>query len=444
MQTQIKISLSSLNLRESFPSYFQPLFDIKFTPQLTQQILILFLIIGMGVFLAFLILIYIKWKKILSEKYVILEIKPPSVNLQPAFSTRQLFNIFHSLEQETSLIERFLKINKPVSYEIVSTKEEGIRYLLYAPSKDIPIISKNIRAYLPSVEIKEVGDYIPSTFETLQKTHYSFTEFKLSKSYSYPLLEQDALNQYDPIAYITAHMTKLEKNEMIALQVVSTPVTPRFHGNILEHIGILNKRILEGKEIVSKIDSSLSNSIFMLLSVFISFVFYLVYEVVKSVFDWFADFFMSPKKTYYQPASLMPSAKKETIIELSPKQKLIQDAVEKKINQNLFEISIRLFIIGSSKVNISLRNKGISSSFATFNNPGFQSIKAKYNFPLRHKIIEKWKYLKLKHRLLSIFDNPILSTSELSSIYHFPYTLTTHTEDLQAVKSIRPIGKDYQ
>ena len=426
---------TSLNLKETLPSYFSPIFEIHLTPRLINQIVVFVTIAGVFVIVLFLFFIYIKIKRILEGKYTLLEIKPPAISLQSAFSTRQLFTIFHSLEHESSFLEKLLKIKKQVSYEIVSTKEDGIRYLLHAPYEDIPIITKNIRAYLPSVTITEVTDYIPQTFETLKKEHYSLTEFKLSQTFALPLLDQDILNQYDPIAYITAHMTKLQKNEIIVLQIVSTPIIPKFHNNIIEYTHHLNKRILAGKEIISQIDINSLDGVLKVVSMLFSYVFLIASGIIKAFANWFRDFLMPSKKTYYEQSPFNSQSPIGVIKELSPKQLFIQETVEKKINQNLFETSIRLFIVGSSKNNISLRKKGISASFATFNNPGLQSLEAKHNFPVKLTVLIKWDYIKLKHRLLSLFANPILSTSELSSIYHLPYSQTTKTEDLLNVKS---------
>ena len=44
---------------------------------------------------------------------------------------------------------------------------------------------------------------------------------------------------------------------------------------------------------------------------------------------------------------------------------------------------------------------------------------------------------RLKSRLFSFTSNPILSVSELATMYHFPYTLKTQTEDLQSIRSMQ-------
>jgi len=418
-------------LKSSLPSYFAPLFSFGVNEQTVWVFLaILFFTF---IFFSFLygIILYFRFKKSLLQKSTILEIRPPSISLQSAFSTKQLFTILHSLTHDLSLGEKLLKVKKRMSYEIVSTREEGIRYLLYLPQEDVPIVTKNIRAYVPEVVISEINDYIPQKLEGLQKKQYSLTELKLSYPYVFSLQEQDILTQYDPIAYLTAHMTKLDPDEVIAFQIITTPVTASSHGAITEKIYCLNKRIQEGKDIKAEIRKKTSQNI---VSTLISFTFNALFDLAKTLVNWIMDFATATRRPYYQPVHITYEPVKNEE-DLTANEKETQEQVEKKINQSLFEVTLRLFITGSSKEHIELRKKGIVASLATFKNATYQELRAKQNLLLSFTFFENFNYLKLKNRLLSYVDNPILSISEISSIYHFPFTKTTQTEDLQSTKS---------
>lgn len=426
--------MSAVNLKDALPPYLGFLFSLHF-PALSLFEIELFLI-GLSLHYIAIVLIYkyFQFKRQLSQKHVLLEIKPPSIALQSAFSTKQLFTILYSLDRDTPFIERFLNVKRTISYEIVSTREDGIRYIFSIPQDEVPIVKKNVLSYLPGTIITEIADYLPSSAENLHEKQFSLYELKLGKSYVLPLQEQDILNQHDPIAYITGQMTKQEPNELIAIQFVTTPVTGRFHSHFKEHIYMLNKRIYAGKEIVSHIQADNMTGVLKIGKTLSMAAFNVIFSIAKDLSNWIMDFAMATENKSYKEVRIYGNSPKETIKELTTKQRYVQDMVEGKINQNLFETTIRLLIIGSNKDNVTLRRKGITSSFSTFNHPGYQTVRPKNTIPFTHKLVTKFNYIKLKYRLLSS-ASPILSVSELSSLYHFPYTTTTHTEDIQSVKS---------
>jgi len=384
-------------------------------------------------FIGLIILKYLQFKKSLQGSYVLLEIKPPSISLQTAFTTKQLFTILHSLNSKPTLLDRLLKNKKRISYEIASSRNEGIRYLIYTPKEDVSVIRKNLLSYLPGIEIKETPDYLPSSIETLSNKKYSFSEFKFKSSYVLPLKEQGVLGEHDPIAYITGQMTKLEPDDLITLQLVTSPVTPVYHGHITDYLFKLQKRIYEGKEIVSYIQNSSFAKTLHTLKVIPLFIFDLFVLLLKDLTKWVMDFTMASPK--YPSKYILEQERSTTdqIIELTPKQSQIQEVVESKINQDLFEVSMRLLVVGDLEKNIELRKKGIIGNLATYTNLNYQALIIKtVHF---NAFFTKLNFLRLKQRLFSFTENPIFSVSELSTIYHFPFTLTTQTEDLQSIKS---------
>ncbi len=422
----------SVSIKDTFPAYLQFIFDLKI-PHVSLLTIAILLGLGIIVIVAlWLLSVYLRIKKELKQKYVLLEIQPPSISLQSAFSTKELFSILHSLDHNVSFLDRKIGVRKPLSYEIASSKEEGIRYLVHLPEEDVLFVTKTLRSYIPSIVINKVSDYIPDTYEDFNN-QYSITEFKFKKSFVLPLEEQDVLNKHDPIAYITGQMTKLEADELVALQVIETPVTDKSHGYISSYIYDLSQRIYKGKEIVSKLRGNGASTVLVLAREVSFLTLDLTVGILKTFADWTVDFAMaSPNSKYrYQVA---PQRQKDVIKELTPRQRTIQEMVEKKIQENLFEVTLRLYIKGTVKNQIQDKLKGITASFTTFNNPGYQSLKQHSVLPFQINKLKEYNFLKLKHRLLSLSGNPILSVSELASIYHFPYTQTTQTEDIMTSK----------
>lgn len=178
-------------------------------------VLIFILVVWIGFHL---IKLYLFWNE--SNKPVtIFEVSPPTTTEQSSFTTTQLFTSIHGLLRQRSWIFRLFDVTKSYSFEIVSTKEMGIRYLLRIAADDSQIIKKSLISYLPGIRITKVDDYVQPQINaghvlTIQTTNH----------FAFPLKKQDNLKEYDPIAYVTGTMTKLSENEMVAVQLVVSPV----------------------------------------------------------------------------------------------------------------------------------------------------------------------------------------------------------------------------
>jgi hypothetical protein len=102
---------------------------------------------------------------------------------------------------------------------------------------------------------------------------------------------------------------------------------------------------------------------------------------------------------------------------------------KRKGEQELFETALRFLILSSKKEDIHIRMKGLAASLQSFSSQT-QSFITKNTFFLLKGLIHRCNFIKLKYRILSFTDNPILSFDEIASIYHFPYTDTTKTEGI--------------
>lgn len=92
-------------------------------------------------------------RKKIKVEYVFLEVKSTDRTLKTPFSTSQLFTTLHSLIGQKSSNKR------SISFELVSTREEEIRYILRVPLDDASSIKKILIAYVPGISVKEIPDY---------------------------------------------------------------------------------------------------------------------------------------------------------------------------------------------------------------------------------------------------------------------------------------------
>jgi hypothetical protein len=316
-------------------------------------------------------------RMLLREEQILLEITPPSLTEKESYTTEQLFSLIQSLGQQRSLKDKLLGKKVYFSLEIVSTRNEGIRYLIRTTPEKASILRKTLISYLPQITIKEVKDYLPESYEQLKERKYEIIDFKLANHFAFPLKKHNLLEKYDPISYITGMMTKLSPEELISLQIVLTPVRIREARKV-------QKFILRNGDVLHYLNSP---KLFRMLS---------------------------------NPPS-------KTLNRQSISEKDIVGLINEKVEQPLFETSIRLLLISDREENISERVSSISSSFSSFSSSEYQSITSKKHLGLG--IINKLLFFAFRKRL-TFLNKSYFSVSEISSIYHFPFANTASTEDL--------------
>lgn len=405
--------------------YFNLLPFLFFITSITCFLLII-LIIGLKIYFIY---------KSTKEEIVFLEITPPSNADQSSYSTEQLFTTLHSLGSQISAIQGFIGKKKQYSLELVSTKNEGIRFMLRTNSIDAEIIERNISAYLPRVTIKKTADYLltkKNNFDNKSK----IVELKLTKNFVLPLQAQPILSEHDPIAYITSHMTKMLDEELISFQIILTPLINKTHQRQTQKIHEINKYIAKGLDISTKIRTT--TGLFP-ISVFFSLFRLGINSIVFCILSPFTllSSFIYGGKSEMLPLWLFTSAPPKKQI-LSERQLHLHKIVGEKIGEELFETTIRIVIRQNTKATMQERLNGLLSTFSFYTNAGYQSLVAKRSYPIisRVGLFQNISYFLMNYRLLSFSQNPILSVSELSAIFHLPYFPTTKTEDVVKIHSV--------
>jgi hypothetical protein len=160
------------------------------------------LLVGIAVLgiylLSVLIIKIILLRQRINKKYIVLEVKPLRVTEQSEYTTQQLFTLIHSLAKQKPFIDRIFNIDKNFSFEIVSTKDEGIRYLIRVNEEDSELLKRSLLSYLPGIIVNETNDYLSKTI--LENKSLGVTSFKLKNHFAYPLKKQKLLDEHDPIA----------------------------------------------------------------------------------------------------------------------------------------------------------------------------------------------------------------------------------------------------
>lgn len=349
----------------------------------------------------------------LKEKYILFELQPLKNTEQAAYTTEQLFTVIHGLAKQQSFIYRLFDVYKHFSFEIASTKEGGITYYARINQDDADLVKKTLLSYLPGISIKETSDYLGS----LTKQYKRVTNFRLSRHFAFPLKHQEALDQHDPIAYLTGSMTKLSADDMVAFQLVLSPLNK----STVPAISRISRLIYSGKDLVGNINDDLSgNPIFAV----VKFVFLLVLRILLLPIG-IAVFIVSDGR---EGPFLMLGDNKLQEKTLNPYQLELEQLVKRKLDQQLFSTSIRLLVASNNYSELHSRERGFRSALSSLNNSDYQAIVA--SMKLRFKVFDRIKEYLYSQRVLAPFGSLILSSTEVSDLYHFPYTSMTKTEDI--------------
>jgi hypothetical protein len=410
---------NNIVLKQLFSAISQLKFPSIFISQELTILFNLFLIFLLTVCLLYLVVkitrallqIYFQLK----DQYAYLEVKPPQETLQSSYTTQQLFTLLHGLAQQRHWFHRLVGAQKVYSFELVSTKNEGIRYFLRVNEDDIDIVKKGLLSYLPGISVTEVRDYLPPAWNE----KCNITQFKLSSHFAFPLKRQDELREHDPIAYMTGNMTKLASDELIAFQLVASPLQKN-----QADIKTIFKLIYQGRDLVTGLRTQ--TGIHGLVSI-IRTILFLAFYLLTLPLGLFV-FLMSNGKEGPFLSTPFNQVKKKTA---NPYQEELEILVKAKLDQPLFSTNLRLLVMGNHDTT-QKRTRGFTTSLATFSN-SYQSLHRTRSLNL--DILKKMSLVSFKHRLLFPFSRLVLSTSEVADLYHFPYTRTTRTEDIQKLHS---------
>ena len=356
--------------------------------------------------------LYLSWREA-NRPVIFLEVVPPSSTEQSSFTTTQLFTSVHGVLRQRSWVLRIFDVTKSYAFEIVSTKDKGIRYLLRLPADDADIIKKTLISYLSGVQIKEVNDYLD-----IQSTKGHVIDIRLTKHFAFPLKKQDNLTEYDPIAYITGTMTKLADDELVAVQVIVLPVSR----TISRVISRLRSLFLVNKDVLTELrGSNQFGSLFTAVIHFCLQILLLPIGLLVFVMTGGREGPMLPIPLF---GMKLPDSTYKDIVETQ---------IKNKIDQQLFTVSLRFLTISDSSMSRRTIERGFVAALSPFTNAGFQRLRPKRY--LNIKALKNLMHWLFKLRLHSLTGNLILSTSELADFYHFPYTSTTKTENLSKLYS---------
>ncbi|HET7302724.1 MAG TPA: type IV secretion system DNA-binding domain-containing protein [Candidatus Saccharimonadales bacterium] len=363
----------------------------------------------------FIVLKYFNFRWAVNRKRVSFEITPPANSDQFSESNQKFFNALHGLGQSKSIGERILGRNNFMCFEILSSKEKGIRFVATVAEQDTESLKHAVKSYIPDAKLNVVKSKPNNS-----KADYLI--FKQSGHYAYPLLDQGRIQDHDPISYLTGSLTGLANDEFMTVQLVLKPARIRGAKS-------LANRMLRNEEIVQSIGRANTTGLIK--------VFGLISDLLFSVADGVADATSGPVRAKQKDS--VATHKQQSVNNLKPVRSLsefeqeLAREVHAKLSQPLFYADLRVSVVGSRQSFVE-RRQSLRDWAALFNLSTYQALKLRWSTPEFLRLPIRRALFTARVPATSNKNSMILGSKEIADIYHFPHSQTARTENV--VKSL--------
>jgi hypothetical protein len=345
------------------------------------------------------------YRRLRNRELVYLELTPPAFSTKTPLATAQFDAALHGLLSSSTIQERLLASRHLMSLELVTTRSDGIRYIVSLSPRDVQIFKQLLASYLRDVRVQEVADYLPS--DVLSRG-YRIIDFKQAGPFAYPVAELNSLNQHDPISYITGSMVKPLPDEVIAYQLVFSPASRRVSAKI-------HAKLKSGQ------DPGLSRKWwhypFIAVWSLVKVTMVILRTVLELVSDEITGVRSRPTPVY------KPSPIDSAIQHVLP-------SVHEKLGQPLFNVSIRALVVGEDN---SQRMQGLANSLYQFHVPDYQGLTSRRSFPSKYLTPHRLNGFRKRLPTMLSSNSCVLAASEIAALYHFPYGDNTQNEDMVSV-----------
>lgn len=352
------------------------------------------------------------FRRYLTRRHMLwLEVTPPATIAKTPEATEQLFSVLHGMRTNRNVRDKLFGRSPVMSFEIASTKQDGIRFLIHTEQRYASMLQKMLAAYIPDSKVRAV--------ERAHRPIDVVLEFTETNHYVLPLTLTSVIEQHDPLAYVTGAMTKLHDDEEITLQIIAYPTRSR-EAELLSHRILGNENILQQ---VSGKKLPILGAVGTVLG-----------KTATGATDLASEMYMGTTygyKSYYE--SQTKRAQQQTHITkhdrpartLSAFELELMETMHRKVTHPLFRVNLRILISSPhAKEHVS----AFKSALDGYSVPPYQSLKAKLNIPFVRLLRKR----NAQRRLPSLFKHTsmVLASTELANLFHFPASRISKTDNL--------------
>ena len=384
------------------------------------------------------------------REFVLLAIDVPVDNEQSPKAVENIFSQFTAILTGPSFLEKYIdgKHQEWISLEIVSI-DGYVQFLIRINEKLRDVVEIAVYAQYPDCEITEIEDYVNNVPQEYPDPNYKLfgAEMLLGKDTAYPIKTyiefEHSLSQElkDPMAALLETLGMLKPGEQTWLQICITPVLDKVW--VKKYSTKLINKLLGKKEPPEKSKLWVRILLFPLRG-------------IAKIIDMFSGGGGGGKDSSGGGDS---EILKSPMLALTPGERDVVEAVERKASKMGFLTKFRLVYVGKKEV--FHKPRGFASVFGAIRQFSTQNL----NFFMPDmSTLTDWDYFfkqreinNRRNYLMSKYVNRknwsgsngygfILNTEELASLYHFPMS-TVKTPLLKRTmgkKTEPPIGLPVQ
>lgn len=297
---------------------------------------------------------------------VVLLLQVPRTNEKKELAAEQMFASLHGLLTLPSQKRFKSPIRERLSFEIAVLKKR-IGFYVWVPNYLKSFVEEQIYAQYPTVQISEIPDYTADQ-ESVAFPTTLICEMKLAAPDALPIKTFQSF-EVDPLAAITAALSKFDEDEEAWIQLVLRPAANNWHRKSERYIAGLRGKTGGGTGAASILGA-----------------------------------------LWKPPEYGTTTAEKLTEYETAR-----AGAAEEKSHKLAFESSVRIVYRGSAPVpNAKLRLQSIIASYKQFNTTYLNGFE-------QHRILENPQMLAY-YRQRECKGGQILNIEEVATLYHLPHT----------------------
>lgn len=288
-----------------------------------------------------------------------------------------LFSSIGGLKAQRGIRAWFLGRNDQFSFEIVAHNNK-IAFFVVSPRSMSRYLDQQITAYYPDAVIEEMEDY--NIFNAY--SNIAGALLKTKKSYVLPLRTYQKM-EVDALSSLINVMSKLDKDESIAVQYVVRSAKGSWHGEVRKTV-----RRIQSKNSVN--DGIRVNKFS---------------ELMSGLSDIFSANSSKPKDLN----------KPENIKRLSAVEEETLKSIEEKNLRAGLDVNIRLIVSTASKERSVTYLENLASVFMEYNNYSYGNHFSRAIKSNQEKLITDFIYRRFRED-----SSFLLNTEELTSLFHFP------------------------
>jgi len=271
------------------------------------------------------------------------------------------------------------------SFEIIASHNR-ISFYVAAPKENARYLEQQIHAHYPEATVEEMEDYNAFSLKGQIAAGY----LRTTKNFIFPIKTYQKM-EVDPLNSLINILSKLEKDESLAIQYTVRSAQGSWHG--------VSRRVVSS--IIKK--QSVKNGL-----------------TAASSYGRFLNFFNEMFTTSSKPKELNPTDVKK----LSAVEEEMLKAIEEKNLKAGLDVNIRIVACTNSKEKSNVYLDNVSSAFMEYNNFSYGNVFSRIRKADSDGLIKDFIYRYFREK-----NSFLLNSEELASIFHFPLS-TTETPNI--------------